>query len=44
VWISLQFLSKEGVTGTNLYSMLVAIAGSVAVFLLYNLVIGQRLA
>jgi uncharacterized membrane protein YeaQ/YmgE (transglycosylase-associated protein family) len=30
------FFGKEGVTGLNLYSMLVAIAGSVVVLLLYN--------
>jgi uncharacterized membrane protein YeaQ/YmgE (transglycosylase-associated protein family) len=35
---------KEGVSGLNLYSMLVAIAGSVVVLLLYNLVTGQRRA
>jgi uncharacterized membrane protein YeaQ/YmgE (transglycosylase-associated protein family) len=36
------FFGKEGVTGLNLYSMLVAIAGSVVVLLLYNLVTGRR--
>ena len=35
---------KEGVSGLNLYSMLVAVAGSVVVLLLYNLVIVQRRA
>jgi uncharacterized membrane protein YeaQ/YmgE (transglycosylase-associated protein family) len=30
------FFGKEGVTGLNLYSMLVAVAGSVAVLLIYN--------
>jgi uncharacterized membrane protein YeaQ/YmgE (transglycosylase-associated protein family) len=35
---------KEGVTGLNLYSMLVAIAGSVVVLLLYNLVTGRHRA
>ena len=35
---------KEGVSGLNLYSMLVAIAGSVVVLLLYNAVTGQRRA
>jgi uncharacterized membrane protein YeaQ/YmgE (transglycosylase-associated protein family) len=35
---------KEGVSGLNLYSMLVAIAGSVVVLLLYNVVTGQRRA
>ena len=32
------FFGKEGVTGLNLYSMLVAVAGSVVVLLIYNLV------
>ena len=35
---------KEGVSGLNLYSMLVAIAGSIVVLLLYNAVTGQRRA
>ena len=34
----------SGVTGFNLYSLLVAIAGSVVVLLIYNAVIGRRLA
>ena len=38
------FFGKEGVSGLNLYSMLVAVAGSVVVLLLYNLVAGQRRA
>ena len=33
---------KEGVTGLNFYSMLVAIAGSVVVLLLYNLATGRH--
>jgi uncharacterized membrane protein YeaQ/YmgE (transglycosylase-associated protein family) len=33
---------KEGVTGLNVYSMLVAVAGSVVVLLLYNMVTGRR--
>src|SRR5215469_12420044 len=33
---------KEGVSGLNLYSMLVAVAGSVVVLLLYNLITGRR--
>jgi hypothetical protein len=36
------FFGKEGVTGLNLYSMLVVIADSVVVLLLYNLVTGRR--
>ena len=36
------FFGKEGVTGLNLYSMLVAVAGSVVVLLLYNLLTGRR--
>jgi uncharacterized membrane protein YeaQ/YmgE (transglycosylase-associated protein family) len=35
---------KEGVSGLNLYSMLVAVIGSVAVLLLYNLLTGRRSA
>ena len=34
----------EGVTGLNLYSMLVAIAGSVVVLVLYNALMGRRRA
>jgi uncharacterized membrane protein YeaQ/YmgE (transglycosylase-associated protein family) len=34
----------SGVTGFNLYSLVVAIAGSVVVLLIYNAVIGRRLA
>jgi uncharacterized membrane protein YeaQ/YmgE (transglycosylase-associated protein family) len=33
---------KEGVTGLNFYSMLVAVAGSVVVLLLYNLATGRH--
>jgi uncharacterized membrane protein YeaQ/YmgE (transglycosylase-associated protein family) len=33
---------KGGVTGLNLYSMLVAVAGSVVVLLVYNAVTGRR--
>jgi uncharacterized membrane protein YeaQ/YmgE (transglycosylase-associated protein family) len=33
----------SGVTGFNLYSLLVAIAGSVVVLLIYNAVMGRRL-
>jgi uncharacterized membrane protein YeaQ/YmgE (transglycosylase-associated protein family) len=32
----------SGVTGFNLYSLLVAIAGSVVVLLIYNAVMGRR--
>jgi uncharacterized membrane protein YeaQ/YmgE (transglycosylase-associated protein family) len=35
---------KAGVTGLNIYSMLVAIAGSVVVLLLYNALAGHRRA
>jgi uncharacterized membrane protein YeaQ/YmgE (transglycosylase-associated protein family) len=33
---------REGVTGLNLYSMLVAVAGSIVVLLLYNVLTGRR--
>ena len=36
------FFGKEGVTGLNLYSMLVAVAGSVVVLLLYNVLTGRH--
>ena len=36
------FFGKEGVTGLNLYSMLVAVAGSVVVLLIYNAIAGRR--
>ena len=35
---------REGVTGLNIYSMLVAVAGAVVVLLLYNLVTGRHRA
>ena len=38
------FFGKEGVTGLNLYSMLVAVAGSVVVLLIYNALTGRRRA
>lgn len=34
----------SGVTGLNIYSMIVAVAGSIVVLLIYNAVIGQRQA
>jgi uncharacterized membrane protein YeaQ/YmgE (transglycosylase-associated protein family) len=34
----------SGVTGLNIYSMIVAIVGAVVVLLLYNAVIGRRRA
>jgi uncharacterized membrane protein YeaQ/YmgE (transglycosylase-associated protein family) len=34
----------SGVTGLNIYSMMVAIAGSVVVLLIYNAVAGRRRA
>jgi uncharacterized membrane protein YeaQ/YmgE (transglycosylase-associated protein family) len=36
------FFGKEGVSGLNLYSMCVAVAGSIVVLLLYNLLTGRR--
>ncbi|WP_024519334.1 GlsB/YeaQ/YmgE family stress response membrane protein [Bradyrhizobium sp. Tv2a-2] len=33
---------KEGVSGLNLYSMLVAIVGAVVVLLVYNLLTGRQ--
>ena len=36
------FFGKEGVSGLNLYSMFVAVAGSVVVLLIYNLLTGGR--
>ena len=33
---------SEGVTGLNIWSMIVAIAGSVVVLLVYNAVVGHR--
>lgn len=35
-------IGATGVTGLNIYSMLVAIAGSVVVLLIYNSVAGRR--
>jgi uncharacterized membrane protein YeaQ/YmgE (transglycosylase-associated protein family) len=32
----------SGVTGLNIYSMMVAVLGSVAVLVLYNLITGRR--
>jgi len=34
----------SGVTGLNIYSMIVAIAGSIVVLLIYNAVMGHRRA
>ena len=36
------FFGAEGVTGFNLYSMLVAIVGAIVVLVLYHMVAGQR--
>ena len=33
---------SEGVTGLNIWSMIVAIAGSVVVLLIYNALVGHR--
>ena len=38
------FLGSSGVTGLNVWSMIVAIVGSVVVFLVYNAVTGRRRA
>jgi uncharacterized membrane protein YeaQ/YmgE (transglycosylase-associated protein family) len=38
------FFGKEGVAGLNLYSMLVAVAGSVVVLLIYNALTGRSRA
>lgn len=35
-------IGKEGVTGLNLYSMLVAVVGSIVVLLIYNALTGRR--
>jgi len=35
---------SEGVTGLNIWSMIVAIAGSVVVLLIYNALVGHRRA
>ena len=37
-------IGKEGVTGLNLYSMLVAVAGSVVLLLIYNALTSHRQA
>jgi uncharacterized membrane protein YeaQ/YmgE (transglycosylase-associated protein family) len=37
-------IGASGVTGLNIYSMIVAIAGSVVVLLIYNAVAGRRRA
>jgi uncharacterized membrane protein YeaQ/YmgE (transglycosylase-associated protein family) len=41
-WYLFSLFGKEAVTGLNLYGMLVAIAGSVVVPLLYNLLTGRH--
>ena len=38
------FFGSTGVTGLNIWSMIVAIVGSVVVLLVYNAVTGQRRA
>ena len=38
------FFGSSGVTGLNVWSMIVAIVGSVVVFLVYNAVTGRRRA
>ena len=38
------FFGASGVTGLNIYSMIVAIVGAVVVLLIYNAVIGHRRA
>jgi uncharacterized membrane protein YeaQ/YmgE (transglycosylase-associated protein family) len=38
------FFGASGVTGLNIYSMIVAIVGSVVVLLIYNVVTGRRAA
>ena len=38
------FLGSSGVTGLNVWSMIVAIVGSVVVLLVYNAVTGRRSA
>ena len=40
----LDFFGSTGVTGLNIWSMIVAIVGSVVVLLIYNGVTGQRRA
>jgi uncharacterized membrane protein YeaQ/YmgE (transglycosylase-associated protein family) len=36
------FFGKAGVTGLNLYSLIVAIIGSIVVLVLYHMVTGRR--
>jgi len=36
------FFGASGVTGLNLYSMIVAIVGAIVVLLIYNAVTGSR--
>ena len=38
------FFGASGVTGLNIYSMIVAIIGSIVVLLIYNAVMGHRRA
>jgi uncharacterized membrane protein YeaQ/YmgE (transglycosylase-associated protein family) len=38
------FFGASGVTGLNIYSMIVAVVGSVVVLLIYNAVTGRRRA
>jgi uncharacterized membrane protein YeaQ/YmgE (transglycosylase-associated protein family) len=38
------FFGASGVTGLNIYSMIVAVVGSVVVLLIYNAVMGRRQA
>jgi uncharacterized membrane protein YeaQ/YmgE (transglycosylase-associated protein family) len=42
-WI-FAFFGAEGVTGFNLYSMLVAVIGAVVVLVIYHAIAGQRRA
>lgn len=42
-WI-FAFFGAEGVTGFNLYSMLVAVIGAVVVLVIYHMIAGQRRA
>jgi uncharacterized membrane protein YeaQ/YmgE (transglycosylase-associated protein family) len=38
------FFGAEGVTGLNIWSMIVAVVGSIVVLLIYNAVTGRRSA
>jgi uncharacterized membrane protein YeaQ/YmgE (transglycosylase-associated protein family) len=38
------FFGASGVTGLNIYSMIVAIIGAVVVLLIYNALVGRRAA